>query len=66
MLTFQNKSYQAKTAVSGRLVCDIKLSAQELIKARSYDLDTLCETILKLPENQRTVLTVDDVRNSYK
>jgi len=62
----QNKSYQAKTAVSGRLVCDVKLSAQELIKSRSYDLDTLCETILKIPENQRAVFSIEDIRSSYE
>jgi DNA polymerase alpha subunit A len=62
----QNKAYQAKTAVSGRLVCDIKLSAQELIKSRSYDLDTLCDTILKVPESQRMVISVEDVRSSYE
>jgi DNA polymerase alpha subunit A len=66
LFIFQNKSYQAKTAVSGRLVCDIKLSAQELIKSRSYDLDTLCETILKIPENQRVVFSIEDIRSSYE
>ncbi|CAB3373058.1 Hypothetical predicted protein [Cloeon dipterum] len=62
---FGNKSYQAKVAVSGRLVCDVKLSSQELIKSRSYDLDTLCVNILKIPESQRTIYTVEDIRNSY-
>lgn len=29
----------------GRLLCDIKISAKELIRARSYDLDSLCEQV---------------------
>ena len=31
--------------MSGRLVCDVKISARELIRARSYDLDTLCQQV---------------------
>lgn len=29
----------------GRLICDIKLSAKELIHSKSYDLNTLCEQV---------------------
>lgn len=29
----------------GRLLCDITISAKELIKARSYDLDSLCQQV---------------------
>ena len=31
--------------MSGRLVCDVKISARELIRARSYDLETLCQQV---------------------
>ena len=31
--------------MAGRLVCDIKISAKELIRARSYDLETLCKQV---------------------
>jgi hypothetical protein len=29
----------------GRLVCDVKMSAKELIRCRSYDLGTLCQNV---------------------
>lgn len=32
----------------GRMVCDIKESSEELIKSKSYDLSTLCQTVLKI------------------
>ncbi|XP_073947289.1 DNA polymerase alpha catalytic subunit [Choristoneura fumiferana] len=43
------RKYAGKDAFLGRLVCDIKVSAMELIRARSFDLETLCESVLKLP-----------------
>ena len=36
----------------GRLVCDVKLSAEEFIKSRSYDLRTLCMEVLKVDEDE--------------
>lgn len=36
-----------KDCFVGRMICDVKSSAEELIKSRSYDLNTLCETVLK-------------------
>lgn len=30
----------------GRLLCDTKISAKEFIRARSYDLDSLCEQVI--------------------
>lgn len=62
----QGKTHQTRSAVCGRLVCDVKLSAQELIRARSYDLDTLCQTVLKVPEGQRQVVSHEEVRSSYR
>lgn len=50
----------------GRLVCDLKISAKELIKARSYDLTTLCHTILKLKENERIELEVEDIPKMFQ
>lgn len=55
------KSNKTKELMVGRLMCDLKVSAKELIKSRSYDLDTLCETVLKLKENERHVLESGDV-----
>lgn len=36
-----------KHLLSGRLICDIKILARELIRAKSYDLTELCAQILK-------------------
>ena len=35
--------------MSGRLVCDVKISARELIRARSYDLETLSQQVSAPP-----------------
>lgn len=43
--------------ICGRLVCDTMISARELIRARSYDLDTLAKQVLKVPENKRQDFT---------
>ncbi|CAG9863485.1 unnamed protein product [Phyllotreta striolata] len=55
-----------RTLFLGRLVCDVKISAKELIKSRSYDLDTLCQVVLKLKENQRVDLEPEDVFKMFK
>lgn len=39
----------------GRMVCDVKRSAEECIRARSYDLQTLCKQVLKLKESGLSV-----------
>ncbi|KAF2345115.1 DNA-directed DNA polymerase family B exonuclease domain, partial [Trinorchestia longiramus] len=41
--------YGERTALCGRLACDVLLSAKELIRARSYDLPTLTTHVLNLP-----------------
>ncbi|KAH1004660.1 hypothetical protein HUJ05_005446 [Dendroctonus ponderosae] len=46
---------------TGRLVADIKISAKELIKSRSYDLPSLCQQVLKIPESQLMDLEPDEV-----
>lgn len=51
---------------TGRLVCDIKVSAKELIKSRSYDLDTLCQVVLKLGENQRIDMDTEDILKMFE
>ncbi|GLV41422.1 DNA polymerase alpha subunit 1 [Carabus blaptoides fortunei] len=54
-----------KYLMIGRLVCDVKVSARELIKSRSYDLDTLCETVLKLKDNERPDLESEDISKLF-
>lgn len=60
------RKYAAKDAFLGRLVCDIKLSAMELIRARSFDLDTLCVNVLKLKEGERTDVGSEDLPRYYE
>lgn len=59
------KDKAEKQLFVGRLVCDLKISAKELIKSRSFDLDTLCQTVLKLKENQRIELEAEDVPKMF-
>ncbi|XP_076255109.1 DNA polymerase alpha catalytic subunit [Rhynchophorus ferrugineus] len=51
---------------TGRLVCDIKISAKELIKLRTYDLDALCQHVLKIGDNQRVDLEPDEIPKMYE
>ncbi|KAF2880378.1 hypothetical protein ILUMI_25794 [Ignelater luminosus] len=50
----------------GRLVCDVKISAKELIKSRSFDLETLCQTVLKLKEGERVEIDCEDIPKFYQ
>lgn len=50
----------------GRMVCDIKLSAEELIRVKSYDLDSLCTNVLKLKEGERMDVSNDDLCSMYE
>lgn len=53
---------EMKELMTGYLVCDLKISARELIKARSYDLDTLFEQVLNIKEER---LTSNDVAKMF-
>lgn len=50
----------------GRMICDIKSSAEELIKSRSYDLNTLCTNVLNLQEGERVDVSNDDMYEMYE
>lgn len=50
----------------GRMICDVKLSAEELIKSRSYDLQTLCETVLRIKEDERVDISNDELNEMYE
>ncbi|XP_034238111.1 DNA polymerase alpha catalytic subunit [Thrips palmi] len=54
-----------RNPVCGRLVCDVKISAKELIRCRSYDLSALCETVLKLKEDERQDVPADEIRKYF-
>ncbi|XP_068628346.1 DNA polymerase alpha catalytic subunit [Battus philenor] len=60
------KKFATKDAFLGRLVCDIKLTAMELIRSRSFDLDTLCVSVLKMKEGERTEVALEDISRYYE
>lgn len=60
------RKFAAKDAFLGRLVCDIKLSAMELIRARSFDLDTLSVNVLKMKEGERVDVALEDLPRYYE
>lgn len=62
----QITSKKYKDFFIGRMICDVKQSAEELIKSRSYDLDTLCTNVLKLEEGKRIDLSNDDIYTMYE
>lgn len=49
----------------GRMVCDVKLSAQELIRSRSYDLGALCQKVLNIGEDERQEILYDNIPFAY-
>lgn len=55
-----------KDCFVGRMICDVKSSAEELIKSRSYDLDTLCENVLKLKEGERIEVSNEELHAMYE
>lgn len=55
-----------KDCFVGRMICDVKSSAEELIKSRSYDLDTLCQTVLKTDEGARFEVSNDELHEMYE
>ena len=59
----QGKFSFAGTACSGRLLCDVKISAKELIRCRSYDLTELASFILK---EKRVEVDVDQIRSLFR
>ncbi|XP_045609445.1 DNA polymerase alpha catalytic subunit [Procambarus clarkii] len=60
------KGFAERTALCGRLVCDLKISSKELIRAKSYELGALVSQVLHVPENHFKSLTVDEVKKMYE
>lgn len=50
----------------GRLLCDLKISAKELIQAKSYELAPLISKVLRVPEAQVATLTSVQVKKMYE
>nr|CAD7392203.1 unnamed protein product [Timema cristinae] len=64
-LASMGKNYIEKNATCGRLLCDMKISAKELVRSRSYDLGALCQNLLHLKENERVNYTVEEVNKMF-
>lgn len=60
------KGFEEKSAMCGRLLCDLKISAKELIQAKSYELAPLISKVLRVPEAQVTTLTPVQVKKMYE
>ncbi|KAH3827648.1 hypothetical protein DPMN_129588 [Dreissena polymorpha] len=55
-------SHSEKSAMCGRMVCDIKISAKELVRLKSFDLTELTLQILK---QKHVELDFEQIRNMY-
>ncbi|CAG5895861.1 unnamed protein product [Menidia menidia] len=55
-------SFAEKSATCGRLVCDVEISAKELIRCKSYHLTELAAQVLK---TERVTVPHEDVKNLY-
>ncbi|KAM6900400.1 DNA polymerase alpha catalytic subunit [Xenentodon cancila] len=55
-------AFAEKSATCGRLVCDVEISAKELIRCKSYHLTELASKVLK---TERLTVPQEDVRNLY-
>nr|KAG5708297.1 hypothetical protein BaRGS_021231 [Batillaria attramentaria] len=59
---FGRATFAEKSAMCGRLLADVKISARELIRCRSYDLTELVSHILHA---KRVQLDYDEIRDMY-
>ena len=58
--------HASRDAMAGRLVCDLKVSAKELIRCKSYELGALVEKCLREgEEDKRMVITPESLRKSF-
>ena len=55
-----------RQAMTGRLVCDLKVSAKELIRCKSYELASLAERLLGKSAEGRAVIGVEEMRKAYE
>ncbi|XP_038050658.1 DNA polymerase alpha catalytic subunit-like [Patiria miniata] len=58
----KGSTFSEKNATCGRMVSDIKISAKELIRCKSYDLSELTKQILKKDRQQ---IPYEEFRNMY-
>lgn len=55
--------FAEKNATCGRLVCDVEISAKELIRCKSYHLTELAAQVLKV---ERVTVPQEEVKNLYR
>ncbi|XP_068200124.1 DNA polymerase alpha catalytic subunit [Antennarius striatus] len=55
-------AFAEKSATCGRLVCDVEISAKELIRCKSYHLTELVAHVLKM---ERATVPQENIRNLY-
>nr|XP_002123526.4 DNA polymerase alpha catalytic subunit [Ciona intestinalis] len=60
--TMGGGKFSDRAVASGRSLCDVKISAKELIRCRSYDLGTLAEQVL---HRQRKDLPTEQIKNMF-
>ncbi|XP_035145070.1 DNA polymerase alpha catalytic subunit isoform X3 [Callithrix jacchus] len=51
-----------RNATCGRMICDVEISARELIRCKSYHLSELVQQILK---KERAIIPMENIRNMY-
>uniref|UniRef100_A0A8C4HS22 DNA polymerase n=1 Tax=Dicentrarchus labrax TaxID=13489 RepID=A0A8C4HS22_DICLA len=55
-------AFAEKSATCGRLVCDVEISAKELIRCKSYHLTELAVQVLKM---ERATVPQENIKNLY-
>ncbi|XP_029384772.1 DNA polymerase alpha catalytic subunit [Echeneis naucrates] len=55
-------AFAEKNATCGRLVCDVEISAKELIRCKSYHLTELAAQVLK---TERVAIPQEEIKNFY-
>ncbi len=55
-----------KQAMTGRLICDLKISAKELIRCKSYELAALAEKLLGKSLDDRVDLGCVEMKKAYE
>uniref|UniRef100_H2Y7K4 DNA polymerase n=1 Tax=Ciona savignyi TaxID=51511 RepID=H2Y7K4_CIOSA len=60
--TMSGGKFSERAIASGRILCDVKISARELIRCRSYDLGTLTQQVLN---KQRKDLPTEQIKNMF-
>ncbi|XP_053313313.1 DNA polymerase alpha catalytic subunit isoform X2 [Spea bombifrons] len=54
--------FAERNAACGRIICDVEISAKELIRCKSYHLSELVHHILK---TERVLIPPENIRNAY-